>query len=156
MVKIETIHHVSLPVSNIENSKKFYGGILKLREIPRPEALAREFEGAWYQVGDRTLHLIVDDKSTFRKDKDGEGKEISSRDIHFAIRVQSFRETLLFLRSLGFKKGSADKAWEMKESPTARAGFPQIYIMDPDRNVIEFNANQLDLNETQMNELGLA
>lgn len=156
MFNIETIHHVSLPVSNIENSKKFYGGILKLREILRPEALAREFEGAWYEVGDRTLHLIVDDKSTFRKDKDGEGKEISSRDIHFAIRVNSFRQTLLFLRSQGFKKGSADKAWEMKESPKAGAGFPQIYIMDPDRNVIEFNASQLDLNETEMNELGLA
>jgi catechol 2,3-dioxygenase-like lactoylglutathione lyase family enzyme len=156
MFKIETIHHVSLPVSNIEDSRKFYSGILKLREILRPEALASEFEGAWYEVGDRTLHLIVDDKSTFRKNKDGEGKEISSRDIHFAIRVHSYRETLLFLRSQGFKKGAADKACEMKESPKAKAGFPQIYIMDPDRNVIEFNAEQLDLNETEMKELGLA
>jgi glyoxylase I family protein len=155
MFKIETIHHVSLPVSNIADSKKFYGGILKLREILRPEALVREFEGAWYEVGNRILHLIVDDKSTFRKDKNGEGKEVSSRDIHFAIRVHSFRETLLFLRSQGFKKGAADKAWEMKESPKAKAGFPQIFIMDPDRNVIEFNAEQLDLNETEMNELGL-
>ena len=156
MFKIETIHHVSLPVSNIENAKKFYGGILKLKEILRPEKLASEFEGAWYVIGDRTLHLIVDDKSTFRKDEDGVGKEISSRDIHFAIRVQSFRETLLFLRSQGFKKDAADKALVMKESPKASAGFPQIYIMDPDRNVIEFNSEQLDLNETEMNELGLA
>jgi glyoxylase I family protein len=155
MFKIETIHHASLPVSNIEDSKKFYGGILKLSEIPRPEKLASEFEGAWYEVGDRTLHLIVDDKSTFRKDIDGEGKEISSRDIHFAIQVNSFRETLLFLRSKGFKKGATDRAYEMKESPKARAGFPQIYIMDPDRNVIEFNAEQLDLDETEMKELGL-
>jgi glyoxylase I family protein len=148
MFKIETIHHASLPVSNIEDSKKFYGGILKLREILRPEGF--EFEGAWYEVGDRTLHLIVDDKSTFRKDI-----EISSRDIHFAIRVNSFRETLLFLRSKGFKKGATDKAYEMKESPKASAGFPQIYIMDPDRNVIEFNTEQLDLDETEMKELGL-
>jgi hypothetical protein len=36
----------------------------------------------------------------------------------------------------------------MKESPDATAGFPQLYILDPDRNVIELNAERLDLDET--------
>jgi hypothetical protein len=31
----------------------------------------------------------------------------------------------------------------VNERPTA--GFPQIYILDPDRNVIEINAERLDL-----------
>ena len=35
----------------------------------------------------------------------------------------------------------------MRENPKATAGFPQLYIMDPDRNVIELNAEQLDLDE---------
>jgi hypothetical protein len=31
----------------------------------------------------------------------------------------------------------------MKVNPRATAGFPQIYILDPDRNVIEINAATL-------------
>jgi hypothetical protein len=29
-------------------------------------------------------------------------------------------------------------------SPHATAGFPQLYILDPDRHVIEVNAERLD------------
>jgi len=32
----------------------------------------------------------------------------------------------------------------LKASPQATAGFPQLYIVDPDRNVIEINAETLD------------
>jgi hypothetical protein len=28
--------------------------------------------------------------------------------------------------------------------PRATAGFPQIYILDPDRHIIELNAEKLD------------
>jgi len=34
---------------------------------------------------------------------------------------------------------------KMRTNPHATAGFPQIYILDPDRNVIEINAQELDL-----------
>ena len=66
MLKIETIHHVSLPVKDLARSKQFYSEILGLTEIARPPF---DFPGAWYQVGDRQLHLIVHDSSTFRTDK---------------------------------------------------------------------------------------
>jgi len=32
----------------------------------------------------------------------------------------------------------------LRENPTGKAGFPQLYILDPDRNVIELNAERLD------------
>lgn len=139
MFKIETIHHVSLPVKNLEESKKFYEEILGLKEIKRPPF---DFPGAWYQVGDRQLHLIVHSKSTFR-----EKKPVDSRDIHFAVRVSSYRETRDFLRSKGFQPEAEDEFKKMKESPKGKAGFPQLYILDPDRNVIELNAEKLDLDE---------
>jgi glyoxylase I family protein len=148
MVTIETIHHVSLPVTDLQASMKFYGDILGLKAIERP---AFNFPGAWYQLGDRQLHLIVHDKSTFRA-----GKAVDSRDIHVAIRVQSYRETLLFLRSKGFAEDAADELKRSRENPRPTAGFPQLYIIDPDRNVIEFNAEQLDIDEAEMQELGLA
>lgn len=136
MLKIESIHHVSLPVTDLERSKQFYSGILGLTEIRRP---AFDFPGAWFQVGDRQLHLIVHDKSTFR-----ERKKLDSRDIHVALRVNSYRETREFLRSQGFRPEASDELKRMKETPHSMTGWPQLYIMDPDRNVIELNAEELD------------
>ena len=135
-MKIESIHHVSLPVTDLERSKHFYSGILGLPEIRRP---AFDFPGAWYQVGDRQLHLIVHDNSTFR-----ELKKLDSRDIHVALRVNSYRETRDFLRAQGFHPEASDELKRMKENPHSITGWPQLYIMDPDRNVIELNAEELD------------
>ena len=136
MFTIESIHHISLPITNLERSKQFYQEVLGLIEIERPPF---DFPGAWFQLGDRQLHLIVHNHSTFR-----EGKAVDSRDIHFAIRVDSYRETREFLRSKGFHPEAGDEFKKMKEDPHSTAGWPQLYIMDPDRNVIELNAEQLD------------
>ena len=136
MFTIESIHHVSLLIADLERSKHFYHEVLRLIEINRPPF---DFPGAWYQLGDRQLHLIVHNNSTFR-----EKKAVDSRDIHFAIRVNSYRETREFLRSKGFHPEAEDEFKKMKEDPHSIAGWPQLYIMDPDRNVIELNAEQLD------------
>ena len=139
MFKIETIHHVSLPVSDRKRAEQFYESILGLAKIERPPF---DFDGAWYQLGDRQLHLIVHDRSTFRA-----SKEVDSHDIHFAIRVNSYCDTRNFLRSKGYHLDAVDEFKKMRENPKATAGFPQLYIMDPDRNIIELNAEQLDLDE---------
>lgn len=136
MFIIESIHHVSIPVVDLERAKQFYEEILGLAEITRPPF---DFPGAWYQLGDRQLHLIVHDESTFR-----ENKPVDSRDIHFAIRVNSYRQTRDFLRSKGFHPETDDEFKKMKENPQSITGWPQLYIMDPDRNVIELNADHLD------------
>jgi len=64
MFIIEALHHVSIPVADLERAKQFYNEILGLTEITRPPF---DFPGAWYQEGDRQLHLIVHDESTFRE-----------------------------------------------------------------------------------------
>jgi glyoxylase I family protein len=136
-MNIETIHHVSLPVTDLDRSKQFYRDILGLAEIPRPPF---DFPGAWFQLGDRQLHLIVHSNPTLRG-----SKGVDSRDIHFAVRVRSYRSALEFLRSHGYREDEQESdPMRMKVSPHATAGFPQIYIVDPDRNVIEINAEKLD------------
>lgn len=136
MLKIETLHHVSLPVSDLARSKRFYSEVLELPEAQRP---AFSFPGAWYKVGDRYLHLIVGEHSTFRGEKG-----IDSHDIHFAIRVSSYRQALEHLRANGYRSDAEDPLRKVRENPTGTAGFPQIYLLDPDRNVIEINAERVD------------
>ena len=135
MLQIEMLHHASLPVTNIERSKRFFSVVLGLTEIARP---AFDFPGAWYQVGSGQLHLIVSEDQTFRD------KGVSSRDIHCAIRVASYRQALEHLHALGYAPDASDEMHRTKESPKGTAGFPQVYVLDPDRNVIEINAERLD------------
>ena len=141
MLGIETLHHVSVPVSDLEESKRFYAYILGLKEIDRPDF---PFPGAWYAVGDgHQLHLIQDTAEqkdpTFRA-----GKGLDSRDIHFAIRVQDYDQALKYLESKGYSETAEDERKRLKVNRTATAGFPQIYLLDPDRNMIEINAAPFD------------
>jgi len=55
MLKVEDLHHVSIPVTDAERSRKFYKSILGLEEIERPNF---GFPGVWFRLGSRQLHLI--------------------------------------------------------------------------------------------------
>jgi glyoxylase I family protein len=132
----ETLHHVAIVVSDLARAKDFYGNVLGLEEIARPPF---PFDGAWYRVGDRDFHLIVTNDPTFRT-----GKGIDTQDGHFAFRVKSFKRALAYLESRGFRATTGEPGRSMRVNPTSVAGFPQIHIMDPDRNMIEINAERLD------------
>lgn len=138
IVEIRLLHHVSITVSDLERSRLFYGEILRLTEMTRPPF---PFPGAWFLVGEHQhVHLIVHAGATFRGNQG-----IDPRDNHFAVRVRSYREAVEFLRSKGYHEdGDALDLKKMKLQPRATAGFPQIYILDPDRHVIEINAERLD------------
>jgi glyoxylase I family protein len=142
-MEIETIHHVSLTVSDLERSKQFYREILALEEIGRPDF---PFPGAWFRIGGKQqLHLIVHTDATFRRSTSRRSTSIDTRDVHFAMRVKGYRQAMEFLRSKGYREDADDTdPRKMKANPQATAGFPQIYILDPDRHVIEINAERLD------------
>ena len=128
MLEVETLHHVSVCVTDIERARRFYGGVLGLREIERPPF---DFPGAWYALGDRQLHLIEQaGPRTLRGTT-----EIDAMDGHLALRVQSYVRTRDFL---------AARQVPMLDSPRNKTPWPQIYITDPDGNVIELNAAVLD------------
>lgn len=134
-MEIEGLHHVSLAVTDLGRSRAFYREVLGLEEIARPPF---DFDGAWFTIGDRQLHLIVHQQPTLRT------RGIDSRDGHFALRVRSYRDTVARLRARGYASDAADDFKRMREHPTGRAGFPQVFILDPDRHVIELNAARLD------------
>lgn len=128
MISIEQLHHVSLLVRDVEKARAFYRDILSLKEMERP---AFDFPGAWFRVGNsgQQLHLIVHDGQTLRSGG------IDTRDGHFAMRVASYRAVLATLEQHGI---------EYKANPESRAGFAQIFILDPDGNIVEFNADAAD------------
>ena len=135
---IRNIHHVSVTVTDLALSRKFYREILELPEIDRPDF---PFPGAWFQLGaSQQIHLIVHTDPTMRGDKG-----VDTRDNHFAVRVGSYRQALEFLRAKGYREdaGALDLK-KMRINAQSTAGVPQIFILDPDRHVIEINAETLD------------
>lgn len=56
MIRITHLDHVSLIVTDIENARSFYGGILGLKEIAPPAAF--DFVAVWYDLGGHYLHLL--------------------------------------------------------------------------------------------------
>src|SRR3982751_2387385 len=86
LITYKKFHHVSLTVTDLKRAKDFYSNILCLKEIQRPNF---DFPGAWYEVGQQQLHLIVLPSSqTIRQDK-----SLSSREGHFALRVENYYDT---------------------------------------------------------------
>ena len=133
-----SLHHVLVAVMELERSRQFYRDVIELEEIDRPTF---PYPGAWFKFGNGLhLHLVVRSDATMRGDK-----PIDAYDVHFAMRVRSYRETLASLRSKGFREDALeDDRHRMILRPDSVTGFPQIYILDPDRNIVEFNCETLD------------
>ena len=47
--------HTAILVTNLEQSEYFYGKVLGLPKVDR----SLKYPGAWYQIGESQLHLIV-------------------------------------------------------------------------------------------------
>lgn len=60
-MSLPSIHHVqiAMPAGGEEAARRFYGGILGLVEIEKPENL-RARGGVWFETGNLPLHLGVD------------------------------------------------------------------------------------------------
>jgi catechol 2,3-dioxygenase-like lactoylglutathione lyase family enzyme len=128
MIGIDALHHISINVTDLERAKRFYGRVLGLEEIPRP---AFDFPGAWYRLGDRQLHLIVHPPTQTLRGT----TEISSREGHFAIAVQSYDEARAHLEAAGIP---------FDARPRSRTPWAQIFLSDPDGNLIELSAPRPD------------
>ena len=72
------------------------------------------------------------------------GKGVTLEDGHFALRVRSFRAALAHLESKGLRATVDEPGRSMRVNPSSVTGYPQIHILDPDRNVIEINAERVD------------
>jgi hypothetical protein len=68
---------------------------------------------------------------------------MDSNDIPFAIRVTSNAQALEALRAKSYREDASPNDL-VGIRTSMRVGYPQIYILDPDRNIIEINAASPD------------
>ena len=123
---VERFHHVSLSVTDLARARSFYREVLGLTELPRP---AFDFPGAWFDLGNAQLHLIV---HTSPRSLRGT-TDIDSRDGHFALRIHDWKAAIERLRAHGVK---------FIEKPDNATPFAQIHLTDPDGNGIELNVDR--------------
>ena len=120
------VHHVSFPVADIERSREFYGGLLGFPEISRPDF---PFPGAWYQVGATQVHLIVPSEKVDTGRRPERAHPMAG---HVALLVEDYAKTCDYLKS---------RDVEVIET-SSKIG--QMWIADPDGNVIELITGQAD------------
>jgi glyoxylase I family protein len=126
-----SLHHVSVIVTDLDRAAAFYQQLFDLRPIARPPF---KIPGLWLGVGDLQIHLTVYPEGNFR-----EGL-VNTDDTHFAFNTRDFDGFIRRATEMGFRDdGAEDDPMRMIVRRQGMAGFPQVYLIDPDHNIIEVN-----------------
>ncbi len=111
--------HAAVLVSDLEKAEHFYGNVLGLPKVER----SLRFPGAWYQIGEFQIHLIVEPNAT----RELQNAEKWGRNPHIAFGVANLDEAKDRLQSHGHS---------MQVSASGRAA---LFTQDPDGNMIEIS-----------------
>ena len=125
-VQVKHIDHVTLVVRNVEASRRFYVGLLGMKEVPRP---AFSFGGAWFQAGATLIHLIEEHDRSGPAGYPVEVLVRSSRNHHFAFEVDDARAAAEKLKSAGIAL--------LDDAKLRPDGAIQVFLTDPDHHVVE-------------------
>jgi catechol 2,3-dioxygenase-like lactoylglutathione lyase family enzyme len=112
-LEITQIDHVSVLVTDLERSRRFYRDVLGLKEIAKPRTF--DFEVLWFDLGNQHLHLLL----RARPDT------VSPR--HFALRVKDARAARAHFQAHGVAT----------EETTPIPHCDRFFIADPDLNRVE-------------------
>jgi catechol 2,3-dioxygenase-like lactoylglutathione lyase family enzyme len=124
------LHHVNVTVpKSIEDAAKhFYGVVMGLTEVPKPEE-SRGRGGAWYQLGVMQLHLSIED---------GLGENcISKRHVCYTVDDLALAEEK-------FRKAGVEIITDDMPTP----GWSRFYVRDPGGNRLEIAQSPGELSST--------
>jgi catechol 2,3-dioxygenase-like lactoylglutathione lyase family enzyme len=112
-------HHFSFTVSDLERSKAFYGDLLGLEEVERPDF---GIPGVWYGVGETQIHLIGKPEGV---DTGSPSPKLTPIANHSAFQIEDYDAAVDRLRETG------------AEFIELSREVGQIFVRDPDGNIIE-------------------
>ena len=124
VIKIKKAHHSSYAVADLEKSKDFYGRVLGLESIDRPDF---KFPGAWYAIGPYQIHLIAADKDAPDSGTDAP----KGRTTHMALEVEDVEPVKQRLSEVGIA---------FREGEIILTNMRQVFCRDPDGYGVEFIA----------------
>ena len=125
------LHHVSIVITDLHRSVDFYQSLFGFERLERPPF---KTQGAWLACGAVQIHLIQYPPGTFRT------RPIDTSDGHFCLRTDDFDGVLAGLVAKGFREdGDPDDPSFIVVIRNGAAPFPQLYLRDPDRNIVEIN-----------------
>ena len=122
MIKINRMMHTGLVISNLQQSRDFYEGLLGF--TPNPARPNFDFEGMWYDIGQNQVHLMVVPNPYEHIQRPAHG----GRDTHIAFSVDDVEPIRAELEKAGI-------AYSMSLS-----GRAAVFCRDPDGNALEFSA----------------
>jgi catechol 2,3-dioxygenase-like lactoylglutathione lyase family enzyme len=108
--------NVTVPAALELASKQFYGDVLGLRQIPKPEG-PRKNVGAWYEVGGLQLHLSIEDDAQNR-----------ASERHICYQVADIAHAKLHFQNAGI---------EVIPDQDPLRGRSRFFVRDPGGNLIE-------------------
>jgi catechol 2,3-dioxygenase-like lactoylglutathione lyase family enzyme len=112
-IDVTHIDHVSVLITDIERSRRFYRDLLGLREIAKPRTFT--FPALWFDLGGQQLHLLLKPKADLPSPR------------HFALRVKDVQAARECLRERDIPL----------EETTLIPGCDRFFVYDPDANRIE-------------------
>jgi extradiol dioxygenase family protein len=128
---LESFNHIAKEVLSLEKSRHFYVEILGFTQIPRPPF---DCEGFWLYGYGLSLHLVETNTPEARQ-------EIKMRRImHFCTALPRVDHIAFITTNVSFVKKVLDDAKVFyKEDCPKDTGIIQIFLFDPDGNVIEIS-----------------
>jgi len=118
-VAVLSIHHVSIIVSNTQQSVAFYQNLLDLQVNDKRPDLG--FPGAWFDIAGQQIHLL----EVENPDPVDNRPEHGGHDRHFAMSVDNIDEIEQRLKKLGAKYTKS------------RSGRAALFCRDLDGNGLE-------------------
>ncbi|ADI64259.1 VOC family protein [Trichormus azollae] len=117
-MQITQSFHTAILVTDLERSEQFYGQVLGLAKIDR----TLKYAGAWYEIGNYQLHLIVASSVPTENQNEKWGP---NPDVPFSVVDLEIAKAELLSQN-----------YLIQGSPSGR---PAIFTKDPDGNIIELS-----------------
>ena len=124
-MQLVDIDHITIPVSDLERSRRFYVEILGLVELPRPEYLS---PGAWLagKTGRPRINL-----TTRLPLRPGRGDRLEPTERHIGFLVDDYEAARTLLVSKGVR------VLERQHRPDTPR---ELFFLDPDEHLLEIRS----------------